>query len=423
MIEFPNTRSILASCVARESYTPPGARRMAEYLESFSNEWKLGETHLVDFPKGFPFAHVRPTPCNVYIDIPPTQPGGEWMLWLNHFDSIDPTGHYPVGRDPLELTTEPGDSDLCYGLKCNDPMGGVVAMLVAAHLLQQRNERRHGVRMLLVCGEEDQSQGVHAALSQNLVDDRITCLVGTDILVGDTLQGPARLGIGRPGRVGLQVNIEGVDMHAGDYSDDKYPQLASTREAWINLALPTIQFPERPEQHYQQYMPRSRCTISQWSSGKTHGLSVAKEATVNVDVIYGNPELDEVVIKAAVRDALQRTLQDHNIREPDDVMTVVREPGRKMDFTKPYLEAPNSPLVQTCLNIMRQRLGEVVLCAAKGTADEPVVVHRKRIPGVIIAPRGRGEHTDGECVSLKSIDETAAVLADLACHDGPLTQR
>jgi acetylornithine deacetylase/succinyl-diaminopimelate desuccinylase-like protein len=425
--EFPSTRAILAELVDQESFTREGQRAKAEHLVDFANRWGLGNARLVEYPDGAKHANESPKPCNVLIEIEPTQStlSREHLLVVNHFDTVPPVS-FPsdIERTPHQLFPSRSDPDVCYAVGAYDDLQGVTANLVAAHQLQQRNDVRHHVSFLLVSGEEDESQGIHAALhpDQDLTRNA-TCCVSNDIPVGAHLGDPAVLGVGRQGRVGIQIVLRGAGMHSGRYKPQEDGRLiASTLDGYAKIAIPQITFPERPEPQFRHLMPPSYCAARKWSSVDPHSLSIPAESTIDLDVLYGNPELDEPAIIDHVRRSLEEAFSRNGL--PPDSFYLKREADRSLPFTKPFLESPDHTFVRTVQRIMGQVVGKAVaLQVFRGTADEPIVVHRKKIPAVIFAADGDGEHTGKERVRVSSIDQRVVpTLVALATHDGPLTR-
>ncbi|MDD5041871.1 MAG: M20/M25/M40 family metallo-hydrolase [Candidatus Peribacteraceae bacterium] len=434
MQEFPSTRELLGDLVARESHTPEGERSLAEYIAHLAERWELGAAGIHPYPPNARFADLTPPPVNVTIDINRESSAqyGE-MLWFGHFDSINPNTHYPPGYqgDPYQLTLDRDDEDIAFGLKSADMAAGIVSMLRAAWLLKEERSRiRHSVRILLVGGEEGQSHGIYAALDpKNNLARGASCAISTDIEVGTKISDPPLLCIGRPGRLGLRLVVRGEGMHAGNASTADPLSLVSTREAIVRLCLPKIEFPQRDEPHFQSLMPRTAVVVRDWRAGdpETRGeerqgnMSVPSAATIDIDVINGNPALDPATIIALIRQNVDQALQKKKIRDPD-VVTYLGEPGRLTQPIKPYLEHPDHTWVRTVAQCMQTAAGiEPAIKAGKGTADEGVLVNTMHIPTVILPPICEDEHKVRERVRLSSIDRNAATLRELALVGRPLT--
>lgn len=398
--EFPSVRGLLGDFVARESHTPAGERALAEYIADFAKKWDLGAVGVHAYPQGAKFADLTPPPINVTVDINPEQKvrSGE-MLWFGHFDSIDPATHYPpeYRGDPYQLTLDRDDPDIACGLKTADMAAGLVSMLHAAWRLRQERERiQHTVRILLVGGEEGQSHGIYAALDphRNLAGDARSA-ISTDIEVGTQIDDAPLLCIGRPGRVGLRLVVKGEGMHAGSACTADPRRLVSYREAIVRLCLHDIGFPQRDEPHFRALMPQTAAVARDWRAGDPatrtqtpqENMSVPRTATIDIDVINGNPALDPAAIIDILRRAIDETLKKARIHDPD-VVTYLGEPGRQTPFLKPYLEHPDHTWVQTVAQCMQTAGGvHPRIAGGKGTADEGAVVHAMHIPTVILPPR------------------------------------
>lgn len=436
MPEFPSTRELLGELVAQESHTPNGERRIAEYIAQLARRWDLGAVEVHPYPLGAKFGNLSPSPVNVTIDINhenTVQPGE--MLWFGHFDSIDPKTHYPseYRGDPYQLILERDDPDIAHGLKSADMAAGLTSMLRAAWQLREyRSHLQHSVRILLVGGEEGQSHGIFAALDpqKNLVKGA-RCAISTDIEVGTKINDPPLICIGRPGRVGLRLRINGEGMHAGNADSVDPLKLVSTREAIVKLCLAKIRFPQRDEQHFRDMMPRTHAVAKDWRAGdpetrtqegggtQVH-MTVPSVATIDVDVINGNPALDSASIITVIRRAVDEALQQAKIHDPD-VVTYLGEYNRQTPPLKPYLEYPDHTWVQTVAHCMQNACGiNPRVKAGKGTADEGAVVDEEDISTVILPPICEDEHSWKERVRLSSVDRNADTLKELALVKGPL---
>ncbi|MDD4628070.1 MAG: M20/M25/M40 family metallo-hydrolase [Candidatus Peribacteraceae bacterium] len=431
MPEFPSARELLGELVARESHTPKGARALAEFIENFARHWDLGAVTVHPYPPNAEFAEQMPPPVNMTIDINPentVQPGE--MLWYGHYDSIDPKTNYLPGYqgDPYQLTLDRNDPDIAGGLKSADQAAGLTSMLLAAQQLRaHRSSIRHSARCLLVPGEEGQSHGIYAALDpQNNLVSGSRCAISTDIEVGTNINDPPLICIGRPGRVGLRLVVKGKGMHTGNVHKADPMELVSTREALVRLCLKDIIFPQRDEQHFRDLMPPTSAVAKDWRAGdpnaaKQENMSIPHIAIIDVDVINGNPALDPASIIAIIRSAVDETLQRHGIDDPN-VVTYLKEPGRRTPFIKPYLEHPDHTWVKTVMKCMQTSSGiKPLVKSGNGTAESGVIAHLAGISTVILPPICEGEHTENERVRLSSIVRNAATLKELALHPAPLT--
>jgi hypothetical protein len=413
MPEFPSVREILGMLVEKRSYTPRGQRDIAEEIVQFANRWSLGDARLVEFPPAAKFAEKSPKPCNVTIDI--GQGSDECVVFLGHFDKVPPTD-YPSDfeRNPDQLIQDEEHHDICYGLGSYDMLAGCAAYLAAARDLQVATHRR--IRILLVWGEENQSEGTHAALhsSQDLLEGA-SCAISTEVPVGAELGDHANLYIGRPGRVGLQLRVQGPTMHSGRVRREILHTLAPHRDAMVTLALEQLRFPEHPNDPLH-LMPESLCVPDEWRSKRPHSLTVPSEGIKNYDVLFTHPGLDPTAIHSIVHRAVRGALGDDNF-------TLLLEPDRELPFTKPWLEEPHYTIVRHGLRYASEVYNkDATLKAGRGVADEAIVVHSKHIPAISFPPEGTGEHTRNERVRISSVEQRVVpFLQKIAAHDGLLT--
>ncbi len=373
--------------------------------------WGLGDVRLVEFPDGAAFAEKKPRPRNIVIDV--GEGGDELLVIQGHKDKVLPDG-YPKNfhRNPDELTEDANDPDICYADGAFDMLGGLAGALQA--LLRLRLWARRRMRLLIVTGEESQSQGAHAAIHRsNDLLDGASCLASVEIPVGSSLQDEPALYIGRPGRVGLRIRIHGPAMHSGKFRRKDYGQIASTREAMVRQRLGEIFFPEHPNDPLQ-LMTESLCVPDEAHSRKPGSLTVISEYGFDINVFYSHPGLSPTEIQAIVHKKIRDILGDDNF-------TVTFQEGRRTPFIPPYLEMEHHPYVQNALDVTAKIHGKRLrLKAARGVADESIFVHAKHCPCVIYPPEGEGEHTRDECVRISSIGRVEQFVRLMAAHEGLL---
>ncbi|OIO53501.1 hypothetical protein AUJ46_04860 [Candidatus Peregrinibacteria bacterium CG1_02_54_53] len=434
MPEFPFASGLLGDLVSRESHTPHGERAIAEYIAQLAKRWNLGVVNVHEYPDDAPFADLDPPPLNVTIDINSeniAKPGE--ILEFGHFDSIDPATHYPpeYQGDPYQLILDRNDRDIAHGLKSADMAAGIVSMLLAAwQIKEHRSAMRHSVRILLVGGEEGQSHGIYAALdSHNNLAAGARAAISTDIEVGTQIDDVPLICIGRPGRIGLRLIVKGKGMHVGKACGAHPTELVAYREAAVKLALHDITFPQREEEHFRALMPKTAAVARDWRPGNPEkrtevtqqNMSVPGAATIDIDVVNGNPALSSADIIDIIREGIDRKLREFGITSAN-VFEFRGESGRRTPHLKPYLEHPDHTWVKTVAECMSSTTGvRPMIKAGKGTADEGAVVHGMGIPTVILPPICEGEHTADECVRISSIERNARTLAALPFLEGPLT--
>lgn len=415
MPEFPTPQALLGDLVSMKSYTAQGQSDIVEYIRHFNQRWDLGELNVHEFPESAKLSSKKdPKPRNITIDI--GEGTEETVIFHGHFDTVPPED-YPkdFDRKPHELTlNEKGD--VAYGLGTYDMLGGVASYLLAAKDLQVATHRK--VRILLVWGEENQSEGTHAALhpENDLVGDA-SCLVSTEIPVGGELGDDPKLYIGRPGRIGLDMTIKGEAMHSNKVQRSMMGALTKVRNAVAILALKDLRFEEHQDDPHS-LLPESSVMPGISSTNNPRSLSVVSRESTALNVFYSNPNLDYASIQRIVYDEIQRVLSDENF-------TLNREKGRVLPFTQPWLEDVQNPFVQIAQEYASKAYNRPVeLSGARGVADEPIIVHHKNIPAVCFPPMGTGEHTRYECVNLPSIEyRVVPFLRDIAAHQGLLVEQ
>lgn len=395
------------------SYTPEGQRDTADYIVALAKRWSLGAARIVEFPEGAKFADQKPRPCNVVIDY--GNGSGEQVIVHSHFDTVPPTD-YPAdfSRDPHQLIADQRDSDICYGLGSYDMLGAVAGTLKALHGMRIAKHRR--IRALFVWGEEDQSQGTHAALhpADDLLRDA-TCILSGEIPVGGKLDDDPKLLIGRTGRVGLRLEVHGEQLHSGAVRRRDLKDIAVLRMGKAVEAAVSTMFAEHPHDPLK-LMPESLCIPRLPGALDPGSMSVVAAQFQNFDVLYTNPDLSATDIQGIVRDVIARVV-------PPEVFTLHLERGRQLPFTKPWLEDPNHRFVRRMQDIASAVSGRgVPLAAGRGVADESIMVHAKSIPCVTFPLQGSGEHGRNEGVRISSIDQRyIPFIRQAAAYEGSLT--
>lgn len=427
-LPFPSTVDLLTELVGRESHTPEGQWKIAQYLAQFGERWGLGVTRVHPYPPRAEFAELDPPPCNVTMDINPQgKEGAGELVVFGHFDSIDPAENYPktYQGNPYQLGPRGSDPDVYGGLKSADMAAGLVSMLLAAQeLSQQCTKVRHSVRFLFVGGEEGQSHGIYAALNpQHNLFEGAKAGLSMDVAVGSSLKDSPCVCIGRPGRIGLRLSVTGDAMHVGRYTPERSMRLASSRAGLVQVAIPQLEFPARDESHFQKHMPESFAIVRGWGGRKSQAMNPPDRGDIDIDVVYGNPGLNVTTIIELVRHQVERFLHSYAALEHGERLVISSEPGRRTPFIPPYLEHPNHTFVRNALRAVQEANGKtpVEVRVGRGTEDAGVVVHGMHIPVCTIPPTCEGEHTADEAVSVSSIDRNANAIVNLVTQREPLT--
>ncbi len=411
--EFPSTQDVLGELIAVKSFTQQGQVNMVNVIKQMNDRWIHGDLKIHEFPTGASFADQDPRPRNITIDFGDGEE--ELVIFHGHFDTVPPPEEYKgFKRNPHELIVDERNSDIVYGLGAYDMLGGVTAYLKAARELQVATHRK--IRILLVWGEENQSEGTHAALHpDNDLLDGASCVVSTEIPVKGQLEDPPAIYIGRQGRVGLDVTIEGPSTHSGGVTHEMLDGLSWTRDAKAKLALNGFRFSEHP---YDAKLGKPILVPGRWGSINPQALSVVTEGRFQINAFYTDPELTKTEIQHMVREAIRSALGDDNF-------TVKFEKRHsEIPFTKPWLETEDSPFVRNAHMLAGEVYNQpVAIKAAKPVADEAIIAHAKHIPAIVFPPLGTGEHTRNECVSVGSIDyRVIPFLKKIASFPGKLTE-
>src|SRR6185436_16981941 len=136
-------------------------------------------------------------------------------LVMVHDDTVAPHPNYhKKGIDPLTLRRVLSYPSWWGGLGAGDMKASLVSQLMVSEGLKSILPKGQGVTMLAVGHEELQSQGMHALQREDLLK-HVTEAICLEIQVGSTLGQLPVLLAGRPGRVELQIGIEGMGSHTG----------------------------------------------------------------------------------------------------------------------------------------------------------------------------------------------------------------
>lgn len=417
MPEFPSTKELLGDVVALKPYTLAGQRDAAEYIHHLVNRWGLGMIRVVEFPETAKLSQGDPKPRNILIEC--GEGSDEAIVCHTHFDTVPPEDFPPdFDRLPHDLTEDARNPDICLANGSFDNLSHVVSDLIAARRMKLWKGRK--IIFASVSGEEQQSQGTHALFHPDFLSGANPILqadgfISGEIPVKSKITDPQTVLIGRPGRVGLHLEVFGEAFHSGALVRDHFDDLASTREAKVKIHLKNIYFPEH-QNDPMHLMPESLCQPGTWKSNEPKSMTVASRATLELDVIYTHPGLSQTEIHGIVYREVAKILGDEDF-------SLTFQPGRELPFTKPYLDHPDHPFVQRGLEISAAIQGEWrEPKAGRGTADEPILVHESHKPCIIYSAQGEGEHSRHEKVSIASIERRAEFIERAAAYERPLTR-
>lgn len=426
MPDFPSPQRIIQELADTKpwiestgQYPRRGEVQAAEYIIDLARSWSLGEVKRHFIPKAArrfdPFLHQESELSNITIDV---GQGNDDVLFLHgHYDVINPADY--KGKHGI---SQSADAPHVYeGLGSYDMLSGIAGILTALHKMNVSSRRR--VRAILVFGEENQSEGTHAAFDShnNLFETggRPACAISTEITVNASIKDDYHLVVGRPGRVALHAQIFGEALHAGAVTDDNLHTLASDRGARAMLHLPRVK-KFRPHPHdVLGLMSRGRYTFNDYGSNRINSLSEPGKFEQLLNIHYAHPEEGIAYARLLTHTELRELLGDEHFD--------ISVPSRHVPWTEPWMENLSDPNYAFAPRIRRfgQRITgqDIPYRAGSGVADENVIASHN-IPVVCIPARGEGEHTMSERVDINSItDYMVPVIREAAAYDGILTEK
>ncbi|HVW66543.1 MAG TPA: M20/M25/M40 family metallo-hydrolase [Candidatus Peribacteraceae bacterium] len=411
MPDFPSPERIIAELNdlrpyidANDPHPRKGEAAAAEWLVDFANRWSLGDVNKHSMPATARFSPYKIDDktelANITID---TGHGDDEMLFLHaHYDIISPDA-YPTGD--ISIVQDHLRQHIYRGLGGYDMLGGVAAILTALHGMKVNRRRR--VRAILVFGEENDSEGTHAAFDShnNLFEfDGNKFALSTEISVGKTLKDDYHLIVGRPGRIELKGTIYGKAMHAGGVKPDVVDLLASQRMAKVDTML-LREFPQHLQKHPKDSRGILQGTIatSDHTAKKSGGMSTNPGVDFKINVHYTDPEQGMAQLFPLIRRKIEETLGDDNFE--------LHQPTRTMPWTEPWLEELDSSIHRyphIIQQFAREAVGttqnDVDFYGGTGVADENILA-KHNIATVCVPAQGEGEHTDEELVNIRSVSD------------------
>jgi acetylornithine deacetylase/succinyl-diaminopimelate desuccinylase-like protein len=432
-----SAQELLAKFVEQESHTPRGQDRMADLIVEEMRVRALNALK-VPYPVGAALPPELgpddPRPSNVicYIGKRPSDKVRRNTLIEVHYDTVPPHPEYDRRKiDPYAIrVVDESQPHLLGGLGTGDMKGPLVAMILAAERLQKNLQEDCGVTLLAVSNEEMRSEGIHAAQGSDLLRD-VTEAISLEIQVGSKIgQDPVMLA-GRPGRVELQIDIEGLNSHTGKAFQQRRKGLKSLyacdalshalQEAWnMRLSEDERDFPNSPLGNlrrsffaaYQNWfvapekrrllMPRGQMVPTFGELKAPPGMNVANHAMFHVDVLYSNPRMTPERIRDGVWNHLRKLL-------PNVAINVMFDQKRTTPPTGPWREdVPAQPFLQDVYGIAKRvhpRGKKLGITHGEPTADEALFSLRKHIPTVGITPDMAFEHTADEVLDVRSLTD------------------
>jgi acetylornithine deacetylase/succinyl-diaminopimelate desuccinylase-like protein len=423
-----SAQELLAHVVAIESHTFEGQDRLSDFIVDYARGESLGDVRKVLYPAGCAYADETPCPSNVVIymgDEAPDMVKRNTLVTV-HYDTVPPHEAYEKkGIDPLRLRQEDATRPyLVSGLGVGDMKGPLVSMLLAAKALKGRLPPGQGLTLAAVGHEEQHSQGFHALQHGDLLK-HVSEAICLEIQVGSKLGQHPVLLAGRPGRVELQVDIQGKSSHTGAVSTAQESQYVFSAYADALKAIRKIRLPEHPldfpndpigntkrwltrqcqrlllsTERQQLLMPRAKIVPTFGRMDAPLGMSIANHGWFHADALYSNPALNAEAIRAYVQQELRRLL-------PDVQLSVMLDPKRKTPSTGPWREdVPREPFVQEAFGIGKGILPDgknLYITYGEPTADEALISLYRHVPTVCLPPDMEGEHTERETLDVRSL--------------------
>jgi acetylornithine deacetylase/succinyl-diaminopimelate desuccinylase-like protein len=285
--------------------------------------------------------------------------GNPKAVFFGHLDTVPPVSGWT--KKPFSITSE---GDKLYGLGTWDMKGGVSAILYNA---QQAKD----MAILLTVDEEESGTGSLKAVQNQAFFKGIKIIISAE--AGNTPTTYAGLGhvtVGRKGWKGYSFRKALEGGHA-----------AIAGNNWVDWLHAAVSTPRKV---------KSRIIIRNFHA-TAKGFSVPDSAEAYIDVIV-EPEEKDADFGAEISRLFG--LEKGSLVEdgPSEY--------------PPYSFAGN-PEIMKISGIVRQ-FTEVTFTLGDSVGDENVLA-RLGIPIVIMGPEGRNEHHADEWVSLKSLNEIAAL--------------
>lgn len=423
MAEFPNPAQIieeLNECqsfiVTGSDHSRQGELAAADYIYSLAKRWGLGDVTISPIPKSKKFeyfAKQEPGLSNIVIDAGTGK--DERMILHGHFDTVAPSSY--GSPEDGRLVRDPNQAHIYRGLGSYDMLSGVASILTAMH--NMRIAAHRNIRAILVFGEENDSEGTHAAFDPNnnfFEYDGERVALSTEITVGSKMSDPYHIVVGRPGRFGLKAKIFGEAMHAGDITKKNKREQTNFRANAVQDILFDTEFQPHPQDTRQLLYP-GQIVTGEYASDKTSGpISSPGMEKMDIIVHYAHPSI-------AIAD-MYNTIRQQMITALGDERFELKIQKRDMPWTPPWLEPLDDPSYRFphhIQNFAQQIIGHPVdFRTGSGVADENII-SANGIPVICIPPRGEGAHTNNECVDIRSVmDYQVPVMRAAALHRGSL---
>lgn len=306
---------------------------------------------------------------------------GEWVvpgstshvLVLTHYDTVWPVGE--LERQPFEVT-----GDAVRGPGVLDMKAGIVALELALERVRASGRAPAvGVRIVAVADEE-----VSSVDGRRVIEDQCAgaiAVLGLEPSHPDGALKNARRGVAR-----VAVRLSGRAAHAGLAAEQGVSAIDELVDVLVALRR---DFPRTAD---------ASLNVGRISGG-TRANVVAAEAEAEVGLRFATPETERALLELF-----------ENLRATREGAVLTAE---ILSHRPAWPERPDERLTRLVLDTAA-RLGQSLTARPAGGAGDANFTGARGIPTVDgLGPRGDGAHAVGEWVSLSSLLDRSALLAEL----------
>lgn len=313
---------------------------------------------------------------------------GKALLFYGHMDTVPTASGWQAPFKPRR------QGDRLIGLGACDMKGGIAAVLSAAEGIDPE-----GYKLKIAFGvdEENISAGADELVRSGWLSDVIACIVpetGSPAINRYQNEGEILIGLGRRGRIPVQLRVMGRSAHAASPSQGVS---AAEDAAKIIGALEKL-----PLKRHKLLGNETVCVLSINCSAK--GLSVPDECTIIVDRHIVPPNTLENVLRD-----IRRLVDGLHLHCSVEVLPV----KRATPFLLPYAFGERNSLAQFVVETAESLGLTVGFGAGLSVADENYFAVRSGIPTLTIGPIGGNDHAPDEWVGLASLGRVRALFREL----------
>lgn len=424
MANFPTPSQIIEDLNDLEPFIKEGSDHprqgeveAAKYIIDLVKLHGLGDVRRIPLPRTprfEPYTKHDPDLSNIII----TKGNGkdERLFLHGHYDLVPPKDYH--GRSHKIVHGKGGE---LKGLGSYDMLPGVAAILTALRDIEIH--QRRSLAVILVCGEEHDSEGTHGAFDpqQNLfafAGKRVA--LSTEITVGSKITDPHHLVIGRPGRFTYDLLLEGSMKHAGEEGEEDIPLTTTQRLAKAEAAVMSLQFPPHPHDADALFQRAGRVATARAEAIDPGSLSTPGEGIARYNVHYANDGLSGADIQEMMRIAIKDALGDERF--------ILDKTERTVPWLRPWLESiKDGSFARTMQSISTKVMSErmtkqqyIPFRTGSGVADENII--GREMPVVCVPPQGEGAHKAIERGNVNSVTQfQIPVIQAAARYDGMLS--